>query len=74
MALILLLSVREWLSALFQYLVLKYGTDVVPNLQTVVWLGLPESFVYNLARSFAHKHLCSLSEQWGVGRYMLIQK
>ena len=27
------------------FLVLKYGTDVVPNLQTVVWLGLPESFV-----------------------------
>ena len=25
---------------------------------TVVWLGLPESFVYNLALSFAHKHLC----------------
>ena len=39
-------------------LVLKYGTDVVPNLQTVVWLGLPESFVHNLALSFAHKHLC----------------
>ena len=38
-------------------LVLKYGTDVVPNLQTVVWLGLPESFVHNLALSFAHKHL-----------------
>ena len=39
-------------------LVLKYGTDVVPNSQTVVWLGLPESFVHNLALSFAHKHLC----------------
>ena len=39
-------------------LVLKYGTDVVPNLQTVVWLGLPGSFVHNLALSFAHKHLC----------------
>ena len=39
-------------------LVLKYGTDVVPNLQTVVWLGLPESFVHNLALSFVHKHLC----------------
>ena len=39
-------------------LVLKYGTDVVPNLQTVVWLGLPESFVHNLALSFAQKHLC----------------
>ena len=39
-------------------LVLKYGTDVVSNLQTVVWLGLPESFVHNLALSFAHKHLC----------------
>ena len=38
-------------------LVLKYGTDVVPNLQTVVWQGLPESFVHNLALSFAHKHL-----------------
>ena len=36
-------------------LVLKYGTDVVSNLQTVVWLGLPESFVHNLALSFAHK-------------------
>ena len=35
-------------------LVLKYGTDVVSNLQTVVWLGLPESFVHNLALSFAH--------------------
>ena len=39
-------------------LVLKYGTDVIPNLQTVVWLGLPESFVHNLALSFALKHLC----------------
>ena len=39
-------------------LVLKYGTDVVPNLQTVIWLGLPESFVHNLALSFAQKHLC----------------
>ena len=39
-------------------LVLKYGTDVVPNLQTVVWLGLPESFVHNLALPFAQKHLC----------------
>ena len=39
-------------------LVLKYGTDVVPNLQTVIWLGLPESFVHNLALSFDHKHLC----------------
>ena len=30
---------------------LKYGTDVI-------WIGLPESFVHNLALSFAHKHLC----------------
>ena len=29
-----------------QPLVLKYVTDVVPNLQTVVWLGLSESFVH----------------------------
>ena len=29
----------------------------VPNSQTVVWLGLPESFVHNLALSFAQKHL-----------------
>ena len=43
---------------LAKFLVLKYGTDVIPNLQTVVWLGLAESFVHNLALSFAHKHLC----------------
>ena len=26
---------------IYCHLVLKYGTDVVPNSQTVVWLGLP---------------------------------
>ena len=31
-------------------LVLKYGTDVVPNPQTVIWLGLSESFEHNLAQ------------------------
>ena len=39
-------------------LVLKYVTDVVPNLQTVIWLGLSESFVHNLALSFAYEHCC----------------
>ena len=58
------------LAASSSYLVLKHGTDVVPNLKTVVWLGLPESFVHNLALSFAQKHLCRLSERgvgWGLG-------
>ena len=38
---------------LYKYLILKYVTDVVPNLQTVIWFALSESFVHNLALSFA---------------------
>ena len=53
------------------FLVLKYVTDVVPNLQTVVWFGLSESFVHNLALSFAQPLLivvCRSREgQGGVG-------
>ena len=45
-------------SKLVTTLVLKYGTDVVSNPQTVVWPGLSESFVHNQALSFAHKHRC----------------
>ena len=46
----------QTLIKLFRSLVLKYGTDVVSNLQTVVWLGLPESF--RLVCAQPGKHLC----------------
>ena len=51
-------------------LVLKYGTDVIPNPQTGVWLGWPESFVHNLAMSFAHKHLSLVICQSGGGCWL----
>ena len=41
---------KEYLSSILivRNLVLEYDTDVVPNPQTVVWLGLSELFVHHL--------------------------